>query len=91
MKNFEKYTQFVKDHDIVDTPGGDLCELMLCTCTQNMYALCMAMVSAIKKDMPSLHSDLGNETIDHPHGLQRAGSQSHYDSSVPSEWGISAQ
>lgn len=89
VKNFEKYTQFVKDH--ADRLGGDSCELMPCTLTQNMYALCVAMVSAIKKDMPSLHSDLGCETIDRPHGLRRAGSQSHYDSSVPGEWGISAQ
>ena len=89
VKNFEKYTQFVKDH--TDKLGGDSCQLMPCTLTQNMYALCVAMVSAIKKDMPSLHSDLGCETIDRPHGLRRAGSQSHYDSSVPGEWGISAQ
>ena len=87
VKSFEKYTQFVKVH--ADKPGGDSCELM--RCTQNMYALCVAMVSAIKKDMPSLHSDLGSEKIDRPHGLRRAGSQSHYDSSVPGEWGISAQ
>ena len=49
------------------------------------------MVSAIKKDMLSLNSDLGSEKIDHPHGLWRTGSQSHYDSMVPGEWGISAQ
>ena len=87
LKSFEKYTDFVKGHP--DKPGGDPCIHM--RCTQNIYALCMAMVSAIKKDMPSLHSDLGSEKIDRPHGLRRAGSQSHYDSSVPGEWGISAQ
>ena len=87
LKSFEKHTDFVKDHP--DKPGGDPCMHM--RYTQNMYALCMAMVSAIKKDMPRLHSDFGSEKIGRPHGLRRARSQSHYDSMVPGEWGISAQ